>query len=105
MQFARRLLLFCPLCSCSQASMNPVPEFMKRSSGLSWLVVGIRAATSRTTPQTTVYSEATPWAGDENCFFHDWSIGLVLRKLRVVVSPLKKGGPKAADPRRLESRH
>ena len=55
-----------PLCSCSQASMNPVPEFMKRFTGLSWLVIGIRATTSRATPQTTVYPVATHWAGDEN---------------------------------------
>jgi hypothetical protein len=46
----RERVLSRPLCSCSQASMDPVPEFMKRFPGLSWLVVGVRATTSGATP-------------------------------------------------------
>ena len=38
------------LCSCSQAGMDPVPEFIKRFPGLSWLVVVVGVATSRATP-------------------------------------------------------
>ena len=51
--------------------MNPVPEFIKRFTGLPWPEVGIKTATSRATPYTTVYHVATLWAGDENWFFHD----------------------------------
>ena len=47
---SQKRVLFPLLCSCSQTGMNPVPEFIKRFTGLSWPEVGIRATTSRATP-------------------------------------------------------
>jgi hypothetical protein len=54
------------LYSRSQGSNNPVPEILMRFPGPSCLVVDVRAATFRATPETTVYHVATLWAGDMN---------------------------------------
>ena len=55
-----------PLCSCSQASVGPVPEFLKRFPGLFRLIVGIRATTSRATQEDVSKSAESISPGDEN---------------------------------------